>query len=108
MTLKKAYKKEIQRGKKLFIENNLDNAFYHFENAHVLGQKSTFLHTASHYWMLRIGIRRLSLKEIIGQVFRIFASLAKTWFWVPVGNTGGTNVSPIKPMPIRDELKKYF
>jgi hypothetical protein len=38
----------------------------------------------------------------------IIASLIFTLFWVPKGNTGGTNISPIKQIPIRKELKKYF
>ena len=47
-------------------------------------------------------------KEIIGQVIRIIASFLFTIIWVPKGNTGGTNVSLNKKMPIRKELKKYF
>jgi len=28
--------------------------------------------------------------------------------WVPIGNTGGANVSALKPMPIPADLAEYF
>jgi hypothetical protein len=40
---------------------------------------------------------------------RIFATVPGYLFGrVPVGNTGGVNVSAIKPMPIPSDLQTYF
>ena len=106
--LKKTFYKQVQLGKTALKQNNPAIAFYHFENAHILGQKHVWRHTLSHFWMFVFGIRTRNTKEIFGQIFRIIASLLFTLIWVPLGNTGGTNISPIKPIPIRKELQKYF
>ena len=106
--LKSEFYQQIKTGKKALKERNYKTSFYHFENAHIIGQKHLIRHTISHYWMFIFGIKTKSFKEIIGQILRIIASLLFTLIWVPKGNTGGSNVSPIKKMPIRKELKKYF
>jgi hypothetical protein len=106
--LKTAFYHQLKLGKINLKKNDLKTSFYHFENAHVLGQKHIIRHTISHYWMFIVGIKSRNLKEIIGQVARIIASLLFTCIWVPQGNTGGSSISPIKKMPIRKELKKYF
>lgn len=106
--LKKEFYIQLALGREALKKKHLKNAFYHFENAHILGQKHIIRHTISHYWMLIFGIKSKSIKEITGQFFRIVASLLFTLIWVPEGNTGGTNISPIKIIPIRKELKKYF
>jgi hypothetical protein len=106
--LKTEFYKQILLGESALMHHNYGIAFYHFENAHILGQKHIWRHTISHYWMFVFGIKTKNIKEIIGQAFRIVASLLFTLIWVPKGNTGGTNISPIQPVPIRKELKKYF
>ena len=75
--------------------------FKHLENAHVLGQESTYWHTKVHGLMLLWGLRNRSLKEIAGQMLRIIGAFTKTAIGlVPQGNTGGANVSPFRPMPL--------
>ena len=86
----------VQRNK-----GQVDIEFEHLENAHVLGQESSFHHVKVHLLMLLWGVRNRSLKEIMGQIFRIIGAATKTVFGlVPQGNTGGSNVSPFKTMPI--------
>lgn len=81
------------------------SAFAHLENAHVLGQESTYWHVKVHYLMLLWGIKQNNGTEIIGQLFRLIAAALLTAMnGVPSGNTGGSNVSPIKTMPIKPEL----
>jgi hypothetical protein len=106
--LKTEFYKQLQLGKSALKQSSYPIAFYHFENTHILGQKHIWQHTISHYWMFVFGIKTKNTKEIIGQFFRIIASLLFTLIWVPLGNTGGTNISPIKPIPVRKELQKYF
>jgi Protein of unknown function (DUF3703) len=38
----------------------------------------------------------------------MFAALIFSKLWVPLGNTGGANVSALKPMPIPDDLKQVL
>jgi hypothetical protein len=106
--LKSAFYHQLKLGKIALNKENYKVSFYHFENAHILGQKHVSRHTISHYWMLLLGIKSKNIKEIIGQIVRIIASILCTFIWVTKGNTGGSNISPIKRMPIRKELKKYF
>ena len=51
------------------------------------------------------GARRRDWREVAGQALRIVGAAAKTGFGlVPRGNTGGTNVSPFRAMPIPEDL----
>lgn len=81
--------------------------FTHLENAHVLGQASTREHVRVHGAMLGWGVRNRRPAEVAGQLFRILGAATKTWVGlVPAGNTGGTNVSPFKPLPIDAPLQR--
>ena len=83
---------------------NIQIEFRHLENAHVLGQESTYWHVVVHIKMLRWSLRNRKIKELFGQLFRVIGAATKTAAGlVPRGNTGGTNVSPFKVMPIGDE-----
>ncbi|WP_299161349.1 DUF3703 domain-containing protein [uncultured Tenacibaculum sp.] len=105
---KQEFYNQITLYKKALKNNSFRVSFYHLENAHILGQKHLYRHTLSHIYMLIYGIKTKNIKEILGQITRILASLFFTNIWVPKGNTGGANISPIKPIPIRKELQKYF
>mgnify|MGYP006193548805 FL=1 len=79
--------------------------FAHLERAHVLGQESTFWHVKVHLLMLAWALRNTSASEITGQIVRILGALAVTPLGlVPLGNTGGANVSPFEKMAIDPEL----
>ena len=76
-------------------------AFKFLERAHVLGQSATAQHVRVHWQMLRWGVAQRNLKEVLGQLFRLAGAATKTAFGlVPEGNTGGTNISPFKALPI--------
>jgi Protein of unknown function (DUF3703) len=88
-------------------EKSLDakTKFAHLERAHVLGQTSTVLHLIAHARMAEWAIRERDAREFVGQFVRILgAAVATPLGRVPIGNTGGANVSPFKPMPIADDL----
>ena len=84
---------------------DLNRAFHHLERAHILGQRHTWRHIKSHLGMLQVGWQRADRREIVGQAVRIAAAALFSRIWVPVGNTGGANVSPIKPMPVPPDLR---
>jgi len=84
-------------------------AFGHLERAHVAGQAATTQHVRVHWAMLRWGLARRDAREVFGQLFRIAGAATKTVFGlVPQGNTGGANVSAVKPMPIPPDLAEVI
>ena len=98
--------RELETAARLEREGDLDGAFHHLERAHVLGQRDTHWHVKVHAEMLRVGAKRGDSREVAGQVLRIVGAATKTPLGVyPSGNTGGANVSPIRPMPIPIDLQ---
>ncbi|GAA4346816.1 hypothetical protein GCM10023150_08550 [Kangiella taiwanensis] len=107
-TLAEKFQSELTKGRQLFENKDYNRAFHHFERAHILGQPSYIRHVRSHYWMLRVGLKIIDFREVVGQIIRILGSAGSLFGKYPVGNTGGANVSPFKPMPIPDDLKPYL
>lgn len=95
---------EIALANKLEADGKPSKSFHHLENAHVLGQESTLWHVKVHFLMFLWAIRQRNIKEGIGQIVRIFGAATKTAIgFVPAGNTGGTNISPFKRLPIKPQ-----
>lgn len=85
--------------------NDPQNGFAHLERAHILGQASTREHVRVHWAMMCWAWRHRDAKEFAGQVLRISGAATKTFIgMVPSGNTGGSNVSAVQPMPIDPDL----
>mgnify|MGYP005994592077 CR=1 FL=1 len=94
-------KNEIVQAKALEAEGKLSESFRHLENAHVLGQESTWWHVKVHFLMLLWAYRQRDVNETVGQIVRIVGAATKTAIGlVPAGNTGGSNISPFKKLPI--------
>jgi hypothetical protein len=95
---------EIQLSQAASFKNENSLAFKHLENAHVLGQESTYWHVKVHFLMFLWSIKNRSPKEFFGQILRMFGALTKTAIGlVPIGNTGGSNISPFKKLPLKPE-----
>lgn len=84
-------------------------AFRHLERAHVLGQAATVEHVRVHLRMFLWALRHRKPGEAFGQLWRIVAAALKTGFgWVPQGNTGGADVSGLRPMAIPPDLQSIL
>jgi hypothetical protein len=103
--ISEAFEREWQLSLAAREARDLERAFGHLERAHILGQRSTRLHVRSHVGMLGLAWRRRDLPEIGGQLTRIAAAALFSRLWVPVGNTGGANVSATRPMPVPPDLQ---
>ncbi len=104
--LAKAVRAELGHVQQAWNQNRLSDAFHHAERAHILGQRYLVPHAHTHWWMLRIGWRRRDGREVTGQLLRVLAVLPGfVTGWIPKGNTGGANVSALRPMQIPDDLK---
>ena len=100
-----AYETEIERTDRALQRNDFETAFAHLERAHVLAQRMTMRHAFVHWRMLVAGLRRGDVREVIGQVPRIVASLVFSRLWVPRGNTGRARVGAFTPMPVPADLR---
>jgi hypothetical protein len=84
---------------------DLEDEWRHLERAHVLSQPMAGPHVRTHVAMLGYGLRHRDRREVVGQLVRLVVAAPGTWTGrYPVGNTGGANVSALKPMPIPDDL----
>lgn len=106
--LDQAFEQEWSQAVGACRQGDLESAFRHLERAHVLGQRSTWRHVKSHFGMLRIGCLRGDRREVFGQIGRLLAAALFSRIWVPVGNTGGANVSAFKPMPVPPDLQRLL
>jgi hypothetical protein len=96
---------ELEIAGKYFSMNDFRSSWYHLERAHILGQPYPYHHTLVHWKMLIFGIKIKDLREIIGQIPRLLVGGIGE---IPVGNTGGANVPPLKRMEIPKELKRIM
>lgn len=104
--LKIEVQKELQEAKNTFHKGELQISWRHLERAHILGQAYPIEHTQSHWQMLLFAFRIKNTKEILGQIPRLLVGGVKSFVGeIPVGNTGGANVPPLKPMEIPEDLK---
>jgi hypothetical protein len=104
-----AFEKEITAARALMREKENEEAFVHLERAHVLGQQNAVPHVLSHWLMLRVAVQRREPAAIFGQAARIvLGAVGSVLGFVPTGNTGGTNISMFKRLPIDADLLKIM
>ncbi|CBW27278.1 putative membrane protein [Halobacteriovorax marinus SJ] len=101
-----AFELEMSKAKEAFHSTKLDLSFKHLERAHVLGQMNVIAHTRAHIWMFKVALKRKDFAEMFAQSIRIPSGIVGSFLGVvPLGNTGGGNVSAIKPMDISEDLR---
>lgn len=106
---KQVFRQEMDLAKGCYAARQWEQTIHHLERAHIVGQRYFWGHLVSHLWMLRVARVRKDGREAVGQIKRLLAApLGYVFGWVPVGNTGGANVSPIQPMPIPQDLQSSF
>ena len=89
--------------------NNFFGSWSHLERAHIIGQPYPYHHSLVHWKMLLFGIRMKNLREIIGQIPRLIVGGVKSFVGeIPVGNTGGANVPPLRRMEIPQKLEELI
>ena len=104
-TLKSAFNREITVAKQFIARSELEQGFVYVERAHVLGQAFVVPHIRSHWLMLKVEILRRRPVAAMGQMARILlGSLGSAIGVVPVGNTGGSDISMFQRMPIAPDL----
>ena len=103
--LKEHFNKELQMANSTFLKGELQESWRHLERAHILGQAWPVEHPKTHWKMLQFAFRIKNSKEIFGQIPRLIIGGVKSFVGeIPVGNTGGVNVPPLKSMEIPEDL----
>lgn len=107
--LKQAYNKELKQYSFCLENKQYSSAWYHLERSHIIGQSYPIEHTYSHWLMLKFGVIEKNTKEVFGQILRLIVGGWKSFInHIPLGNTGGTNVPPLRPMPFPDDIKELI
>ena len=107
--LKPYFYAELRHCRENLSQGHLENAWNHLERAHILGQAYPWHHSYVHWEMLLFGIHIKGGKEILGQIPRLLVGGVKSFVGkIPVGNTGGANIPPLKTLPIPEELLDIF
>jgi hypothetical protein len=105
VALRPHYFHEVASAQREFDARDYLASWRHLERAHIIGQPYPVAHTAVHLRMLWFGIRLKNFREIVGQIPRLIFGGVKSFVGrIPVGNTGGANVSALQPMPIPADL----
>jgi len=107
--LKKHVADELLKSEETFKRGELQTSWRHLERAHILGQAYPIEHTQTHWQMLLFAFRIKNTKEILGQIPRLLVGGVKSFVGeIPLGNSGGANVPPLKPMEIPTDLKEIL
>jgi hypothetical protein len=107
--LKVHYRRELEIYRSEMSKGILQLAWRQLERAHIIGQPWFVQHTYIHWLMLRFGIKIKNRKEILGQLPRLLIGGVKSFVGkIPVGNTGGANVPPLRVMEIPEEIKNMM
>lgn len=100
---------ELDAARRARAQHDAAGEFARLERAHVLAQSDTMQHVRVHAAMLLWGMRQRRAREVFGQLIRIAGAATKTSVGlVPRGNTGGTNVSPLRRMPVPPDLQRIL
>jgi hypothetical protein len=87
-------------------QGDLVGEWAHLERAHILSQPLVVPHIRTHLAMVSCGARRHDRREVAGQLLRlVLAGPGSITGRYPMGNTGGADVSPFRPMPIPEDLR---
>lgn len=101
--------RELVQYRSCLKSNNLAGAWAHLERAHIIGQAYPRPHSYAHWLMLKFGFKIKDIHEILGQLPRLLVGGVKSFVGkIPEGNTGGANVSPLRPMPIPEDIQRIL
>lgn len=103
------FEQELRVYRAALEKDQFSIAWRHLERAHIIGQSCPWEHSYLHWKMLLFGIRIKSTKEVIGQIPRLLVGGVKSFVGkIPVGNTGGAKVPPLKSMEIPPDIQQLI
>jgi hypothetical protein len=102
----RAFYEEIDLTELALAACNTERALFHLERAHVLGQTDVVPHVITHWMMLKLEWIRGGFVALLGQSLRVLLGALGSAVGIgPIENTGGTNISMFKRLPIATDLQ---
>lgn len=100
---------EISLARTLLRSSDHEHAMRHLERAHILGQRFIGPHVLVHWLMFRVAVARRDPGAALGQIARmVLGAIGSAIGVLPIGNTGGSDVSMFREMPIPSELARQM
>lgn len=102
---------ELECSRAVAAENMADwpTAEMHWSRAHILGQPRVGPHLRTHLALARMYLRQNRFGDAFGQWLRFALVVPGTLLHrLPAGNTGLSNVSAFKPMPVPEDLARLI
>ena len=104
-----AFDQEMSRCREFIAAGDFERAFQNLERAHVIGQTSVRAHAKTHWLMFKLEIQRRRIAAASGQAVRLVLGVIGSAIGVvPTGNTGGTDISMFKRLPIPRDLQEII
>lgn len=107
--LESFYYEEFKSSEKACRQKHYPEAWLHLKPAHIIGQYYFFEHNYAQWKLLLFGISIKNTKEVIGRIPRLLLGGVKSFVGkIPVSNTGGANVPPLKSMEIPQDIQQLI
>lgn len=102
-------KAEYREAQSSVRQGHIAEAWRHLERAHIVSQSLLWPHLYCHWRMLTFAVQSSDLREIAGQIMRLFlAPLGNLTGRLPIGNTGRSDVSAFVEMQIPSDLQSIL
>ena len=103
------FTRELQQAEVALQEGRVEEGWRLLERAHILGQPRLGPHLRVHWCMLRLALRTLAPREVVGQLLRLSLVVPGTVLGrLPAGNTGRAKVSAFQPMEPEEDLQPFL
>lgn len=107
--LQTALKQEKDAFKNAVARSDFEQAIFHLGRAHIISQASWIEHLIVHFHMLTFAIKRVDLREVGGQLVRLFVTIPGHLIGkVPQGNVGWSSVGLTSEKELPEDLKKLL
>jgi hypothetical protein len=104
--IRNAFDQELAAALRAEGASAFEQAWLHFERAHILSQAYAWQHLLVHARMFGFAWRRRDVRELIGQLPRLALAAPGSWTGrAPHGNTGGADVGIFTPMEVPPDLR---
>jgi hypothetical protein len=109
LTAAQAYQAEISQALKARRQQQWQQAWYHLERAHIVGQTQFLWHLQSHWQMLKLAADQSNWTEIRGQLLRlVLTPVGHFTGRLPLGNPGSSRYPVLAPQPVPDDLQQIL